>query len=246
MPSDAAAEAKGERLHKFLARAGLGSRRKCEELIAEGRVKVNGKRVTQLGASIVPGKDLVTVDGAGVKPQKPLYLVVHKPKNCLCASRDDRGRQTVIDLLPGIAQRIYTVGRLDYDAEGLLIVTNDGDFAQRVIHPRQGIPKVYQVTVHGFFRNHAAAALREGVKLDGRLIRPLSLRIRSRDSRMSQLEIVISQGINRQIKRMLEQVGYRVISIRRTRIGSVRLGSLKPGRFRRMSPSEVRSFDSSS
>jgi len=238
-----ATDTKGERLQKFLAHAGVGSRRKCEELIAAGRVKVNGESVTQLGAKVFLDKDLVTLDGVAVKPEKPLYLVFHKPKNCLCTNRDDRRTRTVLDFLPGIAQRIYTVGRLDYDAEGLLILTNDGDFAQRVLHPRQGIGKRYQVAVAGSFTPQAEQTLRRGVKLDGKLIQPLSARVLSRSSRTSRLEIEISQGINRQIKRMLQRVGYKVTSIKRTRIGCVRLGSLKPGKFRRMTPSEIMSFD---
>jgi 23S rRNA pseudouridine2605 synthase len=243
MTSEPATDPKGERLQKFLGRAGVGSRRKCEQLIAEGRVGINGESATQLGVKVVPNRDIVTVDGVPVRPQKPLYLVLHKPKNCLCTSDDDYGRKTVLDFLPGIAQRIYTVGRLDYDAEGLLILTNDGDFAQRVVHPRWGIAKRYRVTVNGFFTREAAKALRDGVHLEGKVIQPLSLRVVSRGSRVSGLEIVISQGINRQIKRMLEQVGYKVVSIKRTRIGGVRLGPLKPGKFRRMTPSEIASFD---
>jgi 23S rRNA pseudouridine2605 synthase len=245
MASEAATDAKGERLQKFLARAGVLSRRKCEELIAAGRVKVNEKTITQLGVRVFAEKDSVAVDGVPIKTEKPLYLVFHKPKNCLCTNAGDTARKTVFDFLTGIAQRIFTVGRLDYDAEGLLILTNDGEFAQRVIHPRQGIPKTYQVEVKGSFNQDAARALREGVKLDGKLIRPLSLRVGSHGRRVSRLEIVISQGINRQIKRMLEQVGYKVVSIKRTTIGSVELASLKPGKFRRMTPSEISSFDAS-
>ena len=243
MSSDSTAEAHGERLQKFLARAGVASRRKCEELIVTGRVKVNGKTVTELGAKVVPEKDLVTVDDVAVRTGKPLYLIFHKPKNCVCTSRDEHGRRTVLDFLSGIAQRIYTVGRLDYDAEGLLILTNDGDFAERVIHPRYGMARRYQVTVKGYLSPEAAETLRKGVTLDGKRIRPLSLRVVSRGNRSSRLEMELCQGINQQIKRMLWRVGYEVTAIRRTRIGGVELGNLGPGKFRRMTLSEKQSLE---
>jgi 23S rRNA pseudouridine2605 synthase len=242
IPADARVTA-GERVQKFLARAGVGSRRACEQLVVQGRVRVNGDTVTELGARVFPGSDTVTVDGAPVRPQKFLHLVFHKPKNCLCTSRDDRGRKTVLDLLPGISQRIYTVGRLDYDAEGVLILTNDGDFAHRVIHPSFRIPRTYRVTVKGLFTHAAEEELRRGVKLEGRLVRPLDFRVISRLKRGSRLEIEIAEGINRQVKRMLACVGYEVTAIQRIRIGGVRLGALAPGKFRRMTQRELRSFE---
>ncbi|NQT83858.1 rRNA pseudouridine synthase [bacterium] len=232
----------GERLQKFLARAGVGSRRQCEQLIVQGRVNVNGEAVRDLGVRVLAERDSVNVDGVPVKPQKLLYLVINKPKNCMCTSRDDLGRRTVLDFLPGISQRVYTVGRLDYDAEGLLILTNDGDFAQRVIHPRFRIPRTYRVAVKGFFTPEAANSLRRGVKLDGKLIRALRLRVISRSKRTSRLELEVSQGINQQVKRMLRRVGYEVTVIKRTRIGKVELASLPPGKFRRMSPTELSAF----
>ena len=238
-----ATASRGERLQKFLARGGLGSRRKCEELIVQGRVKINGETVWQVGVRVSPKTDTVTVDGAVVKPERPLYLLFHKPKNCLCTSSDRKGRETVLDFLPGIAQRVYTVGRLDYDAEGLLILTNDGEFAQRVIHPRFGVPRRYRVAVRGQFTPQAGGLLRRGVSLDGKRIQPRSLRVISRGIRTSRLEIEIFQGINQQIKRMFRQVGYEVTGIKRTRIGNVRLESLPPGKFRRMTEREIRSLD---
>ena len=243
MPSGTVTGTIGERLQKFLARAGVGSRRQCEGLIVQGRVNVNGETVTQLGSRVSPGKDIVSVDGVVVRTEKPLYLVFHKPKNCLCASRDERGRKTVLDFLPGISQRIYNVGRLDYDAEGLLILTNDGDFAHRVIHPRFRIPRTYRAAVKGFFTPEAGNSLRRGVKLDGKLIRPLSLRVISRGKRMSRLQLEIAQGINRQVKRMLSLVGYEITAIKRIKMGEVVLASLPPGKFRRMTRTELRSFE---
>ncbi len=243
MASQSATAAKSERLQKFLARAGVGSRRECEKLIAEGRVKVNGETVTEVGVKISPERDTVVVDGDAVKPQRPLYLVFNKPKNCVCTSQDERGRTTVLDFLPGVAQRIYTVGRLDYDAEGLLILTNDGEFAERVIHPRYGVPRSYEVAVKGFFSPEAATSLRQGVTLDGRLIEPLSLRVLSRGARESRLEVQICQGINQQIRRMLARVGYEVTAIKRTRIGNLELGSLPPGKFRKMTAQEISSLE---
>lgn len=240
---DGPAQAGGERLQKFLARAGVGSRRECEQVIAGGRVNVNGEAVTRLGVTVSPERDVITVDGVVVKPQKPLYIVFNKPRKCLCTGRDDRGRKTVLDYLPGVSQRIYTVGRLDYDAEGLLILTNDGDFAQRVIHPRFRVPRTYRVAVKGLFTPEAANSLRRGVRLDGQVIRAYSVRIVSRGKRTSLLEIEIAQGINQQIKRMLAAVGYEVTAIKRIRIGEVQLASLPPGKFRRMTASERRSFE---
>ena len=242
MLSQAASGGVGERLQKFLARAGVASRRECEDLIAQGRVEVNGEKVRQFGVRVVPEKDTVAVDGVPVRPQKRLYLVLNKPKNCLCTSRDDLGRQTVHDLLPGISQRLYTVGRLDYDAEGLLILTNDGDFAQRVIHPRFQVPRLYRVAVEGFFSPEDADSLRGGVRLDGKRIRPLSLRILSRSRRRSRIQVEVAQGINQQVKRMFKAVGHEVTAIKRIRIGQIELGSLPPGRFRRLTRSELDSF----
>jgi 23S rRNA pseudouridine2605 synthase len=242
MPPGTTGRVTGERLQKFLARAGFGSRREGEQLVVEGRVKVNGRLVTELGEKVFPERDAVAVDGAAVKPQKALYLVFNKPKNCLCSSRDDRGRKTVLDFLPGVSQRIFTVGRLDYDAEGLLILTNDGDFAQRVIHPRHGVARTYQVKVKGCFTEKAVSSLRRGVRLDGKVIKPLSVRVLSRNSRESRLRMEIVQGINQQIKRMLGVVGYEVSGLKRTAIGSVRIGTLPSGKCRRMTPGETQSF----
>jgi len=254
MGSEGTTTDRGERLQKFLARAGLGARRKCEELIAAGRVQVNGRVVTEPGVRVVPDRDAVVVDGVPVKAEKSLYLVFNKPKNCLC-TREEQGSnsrrvaagqkkaRTVFDFLPGISQRIYTVGRLDYDAEGLLILTNDGGFAQRVIHPRHGMARTYVVELGGRFTEEAAEALRRGVRLDGKLIVPLKVKAISAGADRSLLEIEVAQGINRQVKRMLGRVGYEVTAIRRTRIGKVVLGPLPTGRFRRMTAAEIRSFD---
>jgi len=185
----------------------------------------------------------VSLDGTVVKTEKPLYLVFNKPKNCLCTSRDDRGRKTVLDFLPGISQRIYSVGRLDYDAEGLLILTNDGDFAHRVIHPRFRIPRTYRVAVKGFFTPEAADSLRSGVRLDGKLVRPVSVGIIHRGRRTSRIQLEIAQGINQQVKRMLKRVGYEVTAIKRIRMGNLELSTLPVGKFRRMTPAELTSFD---
>ncbi len=229
-------------MQKFLARAGVASRRRCESLIAEGRVTVNGSTASELGVRVVPGEDQVRVDGVPVKAESLLYLLMNKPKNCLCTSRDDQGRRTVHDFLPGIAQRVYTVGRLDYDAEGLLILTNDGDFAQRVIHPRFSIPRTYRVRVKGSFSPEGADRMRRGVKLDGRVVQPVRLLVQSRGEKSSRIRIEVVQGMNRQVKRMFKAVGYEVTGIKRTKLGHIGLGSLAPGEFRRMTRSEVESF----
>jgi len=232
-----------ERLQKFLAHAGVDSRRKCEELIVAGRVKVNGEVVARLGARVNPATDIVSIDGTRIKPEKKIYLLINKPRGYICSSTDFRGRPRVLDLVGHISQRIYSAGRLDYDSEGLLILTNDGDFAERVIHPRQKIPKKYEVVVKGKIDSYALKKLRSGMIIEGRKTQPAQIKMISQHGKGTELEIIIFEGRNRQIKRMLEQVGCRVRELKRVSIGPIELGTLRTGRYRKMRPDEIRYFD---
>ena len=232
-----------ERLQKFLAHAGVDSRRKCEELIIAGRVKVNGEVVARLGTAVDPATDIVTIDGTRIKPEKKIYLLVNKPRGYICSLTDFRGRPRVLDLVGHISQRIYSAGRLDYDSEGLLILTNDGNFAERVIHPRQKIPKKYEVTVKGRIDSDALKTLRSGMIIEGRRTEPAQIKMISQHGKGVEFEVIIFEGRNRQIKRMFECVDCRVRRLRRVSIGPIELGTLRIGRYRKMRPEEIRCFD---
>ncbi len=231
-----------ERLQKFLAHAGVDSRRKCEQLIAAGRVEVNHKVVTKPGTCIDPAADMVTIDGRRVKPEKKIYLLINKPRGYICSSADPAGRPRVLDLVPHVSQRIYTIGRLDYDTEGLLLLTNDGDFVDRLVHPRENIPKVYEVKVKGAIGHEKLSRLRSQFVIDGRKITPARVEVISRRGDKTQLQMTIFEGRNRQIKRMFEQIGCRVLQLKRIRLGPLELGTLRPGRYRKLLPEEVEYF----
>jgi len=232
-----------ERLHKLLARGGIASRRKCEQLIAEGRVIVNGRIVTRPGTSVDPRTDQVVVDGRTVKPEKPIHIIINKPKGYVCASGDPQNRPLVLDLVRHISQRIYTVGRLDYDAEGLLILTNDGDFANRIIHPRQKIPKVYLARVKGELGADKLKLLRSTIVIDGKKTAPAQVDLLSSRGNRHELAVTIFEGRNRQIKRMFERARCWLLGLKRISIGPLELGSLKPGQYRKLSPREVALFE---
>ena len=229
----------GERLQKYLARSGVASRRAAERLIVEGRVRVNEELVDTPGTSVVAGRDRVEVDGCEVVPREALrYVVLHKPRGVVSTASDPRGRPTVVDLIRA-EERLYPVGRLDWDSEGLLILTNDGDLAFRLTHPRHAVEKEYRVLVSGEVSEQALSRLRTGVPLDGSLTAPAEVVIAAREGGSSWLRIVLHEGRNRQIRRMVEQVGLRVARLIRTRVGSLQLGSLGPGEWRDLRPSEV-------
>jgi 23S rRNA pseudouridine2605 synthase len=228
------AEASGIRLQKVLARAGLGSRRTCEELIAEGRVKVNGSRA-DLGRRIDPDHDLVEVDGVAIAVQEGLvYYLLNKPAGVVTTSSDPQGRTTVVQLVPA-EPRVFSVGRLDADTEGLLLLTNDGDLAQRLAHPSHGVEKEYVALVEGSPSAGAVRALRQGVALDDGVTAPARVSLQP----PSTLRIVIHEGRNRQVRRMCEAVGHPVRRLVRTRIGPLADRSLKPGHWRALTQAEV-------
>ena len=234
-------EPEGERLQKVLAHAGLGSRRSIEELIAAGRVKVNGRRA-RLGVRVDPSKDEVEVDGSRVPLEHDLvHYVLNKPAGVVSTASDPEGRPTVVELLD-VPSRVWPVGRLDTDSEGLLIVTNDGDLTHRLTHPSYEVPKTYLAEVKGTVGSRAIKQLIAGVELeDGPTTRAkVSLVEATRGGTL--LEITITEGRNRQVRRMCEAVGHPVKRLVRTTLGPLHLGRLKPGTFRRLSLEEVRAL----
>lgn len=227
-----------ERLQKILASAGIASRRKAEDLIAQGRVMVNGERAT-LGGRADPGVDIVTVDGKPIAAQRKRYLALNKPSGHVTTMSDPQGRPKVSDLID-VPERIFPVGRLDYDTEGLLLLTNDGDFTQRITHPSYEIEKVYVARVATPIGLKALNLLRTGVELEDGLSAPATVRILYRDQRT--IELTIHEGRNRMIRRMLAAVGSPVTGLMRTRIGRLTLGDLPTGRWREITPAEVASL----
>jgi 23S rRNA pseudouridine2605 synthase len=231
----------GERLQKVLARAGLGSRRAVEKLIAAGRVSVNGRRA-ELGRRVDPSKDKVQVDGSTIPIQPDLiYYLMNKPAGVITSASDPEGRPTVMDLLDP-ADRVWPVGRLDLDTEGALVLTNDGELTQRLTHPSFGVPKTYIAEVRGAVKVKTLRRLARGVELEDGPTAPAQVALVERLATGGLIEITISEGRNRQVRRMLEAVGHDVARLARTAVGPVRLGRLKPGTVRRLSPVEVRSL----
>lgn len=228
------------RLQKFLAQAGVASRRAAEELIRQGRVEVNGG-TAQLGLSVDPLKDRVRLDGKPVTVRtQRIFLAFYKPRGCVTTVSDPQGRRTVLDFLPDFGARIFPVGRLDYDAEGLLLFTNDGELANRLLHPRYGISKVYDVKIKGHPDEKAIEQLRSGVRIEEGVTAPAEVEIIRELPNAAWLRITLHQGWNRQIKRMGLSVGHPVLRIRRIAYGPVRLGTLSPGRHRLLGLDEIR------
>lgn len=228
------------RLQKFLAQAGIASRRAAEELIRQGRVEVNGGKA-QLGLSVDPLKDRVRLDGKPVTLRtQNIILAFHKPRGCVTTASDPQGRRTVLDFLPDFGTRIFPVGRLDYDAEGLLLLTNDGELANRLLHPRYGISKVYDVKIKGHPDKKAIEQLRSGVRIEEGVTAPAEVEIIRELPNAAWLRITLHQGWNRQIKRMGLAVGHPVLRIRRIAYGPVHLGTLSPGRHRLFRLDEIR------
>lgn len=234
----------GERLQKYLAHAGVASRRHAEDLITAGAVTVNGEVVRELGTRIDPTKDEVRVHGRIVRPSEDLlYILLNKPSGTVTTASDPQGRRTVLDLLPDEwrSQRVYPVGRLDRDTEGLLLLTNDGDFALRLTHPRYALAKEYAVLVAGHPSPGALEALAHGILLPGETRRtaPARVWLMRAQGDATWVGIEIHEGRNRQVRRMLEAVGHPAARLRRVRIGSLTLGTLPPGKARLLTPHEV-------
>lgn len=230
----------GERLQKYLARAGVSSRRRAEELIRAGRVAVNGQIITTLGYRLDPETAQVTVDGRRLAgPSRPRVVVLNKPTGYVTTMADPQGRRRVIDLLPPELGRLFPVGRLDYDTSGLLLLTNDGELAHRLLHPRYKVPKIYRATVAGALTAAALVRLEAGVELDGRSAQATDLKLRKVTPERSVVELTLWEGRYHQVKRMLAQVGHPVLKLKRLAYGPVRLGRLPRGAWRELTPQEI-------
>lgn len=231
----------GIRIQKVLANAGIASRRAAEEMIRQGRVEVNGRVITDMGCRVDPETDNIRVDRIPIRTAQPkVYLLFYKPGHCVTTLRDPQGRQTVMDFLPDLGVRLFPVGRLDYDAEGLLVLCNDGPLANRLQHPRYCVSKTYEVKVKGHPDERALYRLRSGVRLSEGTTSPAEVSVLRLLNDAAWLKIVLHQGWNRQIKRMGEAVGCPVLKIKRSGYGSLTLGKLTPGGFRLLAPEEVR------
>lgn len=233
-----------ERLQKILSAAGVASRRLSEELIAQGRVTVNGTIVTELGSKADAETDDIRVDGRRIRlPQRRRYILLHKPRGYVTTRSDPQGRKTVLDLLKAVREYIYPVGRLDYDSEGLLILTNDGDLAARLTHPRHEVERVYEAKVRGVPDAHALERLEKGVTIEGRRTAPATVEMKSRPSTAdvghSIVRITIREGRNRQVRQMFETVGHPVMRLKRVRIGPIEDALLPPGHWRELSEREI-------
>ena len=230
----------GERLQKFLARCGIGSRRHCEAVILAGRVRVNGAVVTTLGTRVGPG-DIVTVDGRTIQPERKVYLLLHKPVGVVTTVHDPQGRKTVLDLVPSHSVRIYPVGRLDYDTSGLLILTNDGGLTHALTHPSREVDKTYRVRIKGELKPGEKAALEKGIRLEDGWTAPADLKFvaSQKNGQDSIWEVTIHEGRNRQIRRMFAAVGHPVLELKRIRFGPLTLDNLAPGRWRYLKTEEV-------
>ena len=229
------------RLQKYMAMCGVAARRKCEEIIGEGRVSVNGQVITEMGTQVEDG-DEVRVDGVLIRPEEEKrYVLYHKPAGEVTTVSDEKGRETVMDRFRDFPVRLYPVGRLDYDSEGLLLLTNDGELAQRLTHPSCEVDKVYLARVTGNPSNEAIERLRRGVYMEGdqRKTYPAEVRVVRDESLFSDIVVTIHEGRNRQVRRMFDAVGHKVLLLRRIRFGCVELGSLRRGEWRELTQEEI-------
>lgn len=226
------------RLNKFMADAGVGSRRYCDQLILRGRVSINGIKVNELGTKVDPTHK-VSIDGKTLKPQNHVYWVVNKPKGYLCTNFDPGGRPTVLDLIPHVNERVYTVGRLDDDSEGLILLTNDGDLALKLTHPRFGITKTYIVLVAGITTEEELQRMMTGVRLSEGVASAVRVERIAKQGNASLLKVVLAEGKNREIRRMMAKLGHKVMDLRREAIGPIRIDRLKRGKCRKLSQIEL-------
>ena len=229
------------RLQKYMADCGIASRRKSEEMIADGMVKMNG-RIAVIGDKINPASDKVVVKGrrlGSASKQKRWYIMINKPRGYVTTMNDEMGRKCVAELVKDVPARVYPVGRLDRDSEGLLLMTNDGDFANKVTHPSKHVYKVYRVTVRPGINEEQLIKMSSGMVIDGRKTAPAEIHVLQREEGRCVLEIILREGRNRQIRKMCEQLGLEVPRLKRTAIGQVRLGGLKSGSWRELTKDEV-------
>jgi len=230
-----------ERLQKVIARAGIASRRKSEELIKEGRVKVNGKVVTELGLKVSPS-DRVEVNEIQIEKEEPVYFLLYKPRGVISSVNDEKGRKVVTDFFPHLKERIYPVGRLDYDTSGLLVLTNDGEFANLLMHPKNEIDKVYVAKIKGIPLKENLRKLERGIRLEDGKTAPARVKLLTADNKKQTaiVEITIHEGRNRQVRRMFEAIGHEVVKLKRERYGFLTLNGLRAGDARELTPHEVK------
>lgn len=232
----------GMRLNKFLSSCGLASRRKCEEIILAGRVSVNGQTVQSLSTVVDEKKDKVCCDGKELKlPTEFVYLKMNKPKGYACTASDEKGRKTIFDLVESDV-RLFNVGRLDYDTEGLILLTNDGDFANLVTHPKYHFEKEYIATVEGEVKEGDLAVLRKGVVIDGVRMPTAKVKLLSFDGKWSKVSVIIDEGQNHQVRKMFEAIGKDIKLLKRVRIGDVHLGGLYRGKTKPLTAEEIAYF----
>lgn len=238
-----------ERLQKYMARCGVASRRKCEEIILSGKVKVNNKLVNELGVKINSEIDIVSYEGKIIKPEeKKLYIMLNKPEGYITSVKDEKGRKTILDLVK-VDERIYPIGRLDYDSSGLILLTNDGDIYNKIIHPRVKIGKKYIVLCKGEFSKEELIRFENGIDIGGYVTAKAKIEILDKEKGKNNsintlVEITIHEGKNRQIRRMCEALGHPVISLKRISIGDLKLGYLKKGEWRYLTENELKYLNS--
>ncbi|MGG7143265.1 pseudouridine synthase [Clostridium nigeriense] len=239
-----------ERLQKFMARCGIASRRKCEEIILSGKVRVNGKITNELGIKINSEVDIVSCEGKIIKPEeKKLYIMLNKPEGYITSVKDEKGRKTILDLVK-VEERIYPIGRLDYDSSGLILLTNDGDIYNKIIHPRVKVEKKYIVLCKGEFTKEELTKFENGVDIGGYITAKSKIKIldKEKDRKTNKIntlvEVIIHEGKNRQIRRMCEALGHEVITLNRVAVGNIKLGYLKKGEWRELREDELKYINS--
>ncbi len=230
-----------ERLQKAIAASGYTSRRKAEELIVQGKVEVNGKVVKELGTKVKSG-DYITVEGKQIIGENKVYYVFYKPKSCVCTLSDEFDRQKVTDYFTDIDERIYPIGRLDFDTTGILLMTNDGEFANMIMHPRNHLEKIYEVSIKGLINGETLHKLEKGVYLEGVKTLPCKIKVVNKDMKhgTTMLQIKLHEGKNRQVKKMFESVGHPVKRLHRISVAGINLKGLTPGTYRILKPQEVK------
>jgi 23S rRNA pseudouridine2605 synthase len=230
------------RLQKFLAECGVASRRAAEKLILEGRVRVNGQIVQELGKKVHPNEDRVDVDGSFVKVKRKVYIALNKPLRYLCTRTDPLNRRTVIDLLPTEWSKVYPVGRLDYESEGLLFLTNDGDFALRLTHPRYGVKKIYEAIIEGKVDRSVIRKITTGVESEGETLKASAAKLLMTNERHSLVQVELTEGKNREVRRLFAGCGLEVARLVRTKIGPIKLAELPSGKWRTLTETEIKSL----
>ncbi|WP_226579470.1 pseudouridine synthase [Halobacillus litoralis] len=230
-----------ERLQKVIAHAGVASRRKAEKLITDGKVTVNGKVVTELGTK-VGGNDDVEVEGVPIDKEEPVYYLLYKPRGVISSVSDDKGRKVVTDFLPEVKERIFPVGRLDYDTSGLMLLTNDGEFANKLMHPSHEVDKVYVAKTKGIPSSDHMKQMKKGMNIDGEYLKAVHSKVMSTDSKKNTaiVQVILHEGKNRQVRRMFEALGFPLDKLKRERYGSLDLKGLNAGDYRPLKPIEVK------